>query len=129
MSGPNAYAILRYSGANPGADANTYVLFSTVTGLGGAQALTAQVGVHRVRVDVYCTNAVGCTFKLSKSRDKGVTWRLVTTSSALGAGTTGQFDEPVEGFYDWKVEWVNNSNAQTAFEADIALVDSRNPTT
>lgn len=127
--GATAYAILRYAGANPGADSNSYTLFSTVTGLPGAQALTAGVGVHRVRVDVYCTAAAGCTFELQKSRDKGVTWRTVTESSALAAGTTGTFDEIVEGFYDWQVLWNNNGNAQTDFEADIALVDSRNAPT
>src|SRR5690349_9221150 len=127
MSGPTAYAILRYSGANPGADSNNYTLFSTVTGFPGAQALTAQVGVHRVRVDVYCTVALNANFVLQKSRDKGVTWRTVVTGSALAAGTTGTFDQIVEGFYDWQVLWHNNGSAQTAFEADIALVDDRNP--
>lgn len=122
-----SYAALRYSGANPGADANNYTLFSTVTGFNGAQHQTAQLGIHRCRIDVACTAAAGCTFVLQKSRDKGVTWRTVSTSAALAAGTTAQFDEIVETFADWQVIWANNSAAQVIFEVDIALVDSRNP--
>ncbi len=123
---PSAYSRVTYSGANPGADANNYTLFSTSVAFPG-ECMTAGMGVHRFSGNIYCTNGTGCSLVLQKSRNRGVTWRTVETQ-AIASGTSIDFDFVVEGFRDWQLIWTNNSNAQVAFEPDMALIDSRNPT-
>lgn len=116
------YSALRYSGSTPGADANTYVLFSTTSAVG--QALFQGACVHRVRCDIAATQSG--SFVLSKSRNRGVTWRAVLTQAAAPSVTASAiFDQVMEPYYDWKLEWTNGGVAQAYFEADLCVLPER----
>ncbi len=117
-----AYSVFSYTLPVPGADSNAYVLYSTV-GYGSAY-FHQMGGNHRVRIDVAHTQ--NGTFNLYKSRDKGVTWRLVDTLAAnSGPAASSVFDVIIEPFLDWKVEWANGGAAQAYFEPDVAILPYR----
>jgi hypothetical protein len=122
-----AFSRITYQGANPGADANAYTLFSTHAS-GWGECVTAGVGAHRFAGNISCTNATGCSIVLQKTRDMGTTWRTVSTQ-AIASGTSIDFDVVVEGYRHWRLVWNNNSNAQTIFEPDMALIGERVVTT
>lgn len=118
-----AYAITRYYGDPPGADTNDYVLYSTTSALGQA-IQQGDPGIHRVRVDIACDN--DGTINFFKSRDRGVTWRLVEASAETASATaTIKYEALMEPFYDYKLEWENGGAAQTYFEADVAILPYR----
>ena len=117
-----AYSIFYYRGATPGADTNDYVLYSTVSE--SSQAIQQGAGIHRIRVDVACDN--DGTLNFFKSRDKGVTWRLVETSAETASATASiRAEFLMEPFYDYKLEWENGGSAQAYFEADMAILPYR----
>ncbi len=116
------YSAFRYSGSTPGADTNDYVLYTTTSALG--QAIQQGAEVHRIRVDIACTQ--DGTLSLFKSRDRGTTWRLVESSAETGsASATIKAEYLIEPFYDYKVEWENGGSAQAYFEADMAILPYR----
>lgn len=118
-----SYAITRYYGSTPGADANAYVLYSTTSQLGQA-IQQGDPGIHRLRTDIACTQ--NGTLNFYKSRDRGTTWRLVETAAQTGnANDTVKKEYLMEPFYDYKLEWANGGLAQAFFEADLAIVPYR----
>lgn len=117
-----AYPAFRYAGAIPGADTNAHVLFSTVSLLG--QAICPETERHRLRVDLAGDQAG--SFNLYKSRDRGVTWRLVSTTAASpSSAATATLDVIIEPYYDWKLEWANGGSAQSYFVVDMSLQHER----
>ena len=116
----------KYSGAAPGADTNTYAIFSTVTAFPFACA-AQQAGDKRLRITF--DHIYTGTVNLYRSVNRGVTWTQVMTREHYAPAAAGcsVFDVPIEAFADFKVEWVNGGTAQDPWDVDIALCDQRDP--
>lgn len=122
-----AQTYIKYGGATPGADGNTYVLFSTVDA-GCPRNAFAHNDVRRWSMDLAHDQAG--TLNSWKSQDGGVNWIQITTEAIVvpAAGTTTKKEILVEGLQDWKVEWVNGGQAQTVWALDMLLGDDRSGT-
>ncbi len=118
--------IFTYAGATPGADSNTYNLFSSVTAFTGA-GMHAANGLKRLIVDIK-HNQNG-TLKLYKSLDRGVNWHQVDEVSATATGATASdiYDALVEEYRDFKLDWTNGGSAQTTWAISVALSGERAP--
>jgi len=117
---------LKYTGSTPGADSNSYELFSTITaGMGGN--LLQSCGLKRYMLDLEHDNAG--TILVSKTEDRGTTWVVVSSTAiaAPAANSTTQFDVLVEPFGDFKVVWTNGGSAQGSFIVSQVLTDERSP--
>lgn len=116
------------SGGTPGADSNTYVLFSTVVAFPGANYLPEN-GMKRLQSDI--KNSAAGTLNWYKSSDRGLTWQQIGTAAIAdpGATSTNNYDWLVEEYADFKLEWVNGGSAQTTWKVDLALSDERNKST
>lgn len=114
-----------YSGGNPGADGNTYVLFSSAE---FPKRHFAMLGYTRINASILGDNGEGGTLQLQKSND-GVVWQTVHDDTV--AFTTGEaqvYDYQV-GLYDhFRLQFVNDGNAKTIFEVDVALMPEHTPT-
>lgn len=121
----------RYLGTAPGADANTYILFSTVTGQTGGGGnvppttpggyWSAQNGIYRFQISL--TNPAGGTLKVFRSDDRMVTSQQVFDSGLLaGVTTTATTFDLFVGYYpDFRVDWLNATVAQTGWKVDMML--------
>jgi len=125
-------ARVTYNGSTPGADANTYSIFNSVTAFPGASMAT-DLGYHRLFVTI--DNPQSGTLKFYRCNDglggsttaRGTNWVQVggdfaATTSATDVTT---FDGLFEGFADFKLEWVNGGSAQTGWTVTIALTGER----
>lgn len=123
MSG-KPFSQLSYTGSTPGADSNTYVLFSTVTANWPERAF-ALWGVHKFCLDLK-HNQAG-TINWYKSNDRGTNWRQMgTVAVAAPASTDGTlFEAFVASERDFKLEWVNGGSAQSPWIVDMSLSDDR----
>lgn len=113
-------ARITYNGSTPGADSNTYNLFSTVTAFPGASML-AMTGSRRFALDLkYST---GCTLKTYKSDNRGTDWRQIKEHLLLPPISTGTYrrEFAVEAYRDWKIDLVNGGAAQSPFVLDMSL--------
>lgn len=99
---------IKYTGSTPGADANTYVLFSTVAA-GFTPDAVQYGGIHVYHYAI--DHDQPGTLNLYWSEDGGTTWSLKTTTGSMPAGVNEDY-LPVEGYRDFKVEWVNGGTAQ-----------------
>jgi hypothetical protein len=114
----------KYIGTTPGADSNTYNIFNTTVAFSGANFLS-MLGISKIRVDIDHDNAG--TFKWYKSEDRGTNWRQIdqeAVSAPASTETTGR-EFLVEGYMDWKLDWVNGGSAQDPWEVDIAFIEER----
>lgn len=109
-----------YTGSTPGADSDTYVLFSSVAAFPGAR-FHSMYGLKRFHMDVKHNNTG--TINLYKSTDRGVTWLQVNTTSAAATGSTASdvYDALVDEYPDFKVEWVNGGSAQSTWSVTGSL--------
>ena len=122
-----------YTGATPGADANTYVLFSTVAMFTGANVLQ---GTGMKRLDLGLSNSQAGTLnwyktqsRLTNSSNTPVWTQIGTAAVAAGATAENDFDWLIEPYADFKLEWVNGGVAQATWVPDLVLSDSRNKST
>lgn len=133
-----AYTKVRYTGATPGADANTYVLFATAPPSAGSTAFACNgarqcqgAGLKRLIVDIGHAN--GLTLNFYRSQNRGVTWDQVFTSGVIAApaATSSTIrDFAFEEYDDFKLELLNGGASQAArFVVDMALTDERAPLT
>lgn len=124
-----------YTGASPGADANTYILFSTVaktatgqSSAGYAPALPAteryyfaRHGVKRFKLDIKHTQAF--TLNWYKSNDRGASWHQCGTEAiavpAATATTTRSY--LVDVYPDWSLEVVNGGAAQATWVVNMCM--------
>lgn len=117
---------VKYTGTTPGADSNTYVLFSTVTAFGSKNML-AMHGYKRYVC--HLTHDQSGTFNWYVSDDRGTNWYQVGTQAvtvAVEDTAEGNWqDVLVEGFQDFKMEWVNGGAAQDQFIVDQSLDTER----
>jgi len=119
---------ITYTGATPGANTNTYPLFSTVTAFDNANMLPMmQVKRYVLRLEF---SRAG-TLNWYTSSDRGTNWRVVGTSTltpaAAGTGESVTLDVLVEGFQDFKCDFVNGGTAQEVFIVDQSLDTDRSP--
>lgn len=114
---------IKYTGATPGADANVYSLFNTVTAFPDAARAVALAGV--VRFVLNLKNNQAGTLKWYKSADRGVNWNQLGQESIAAGGATNSLnrDYEVSPEQDWKIEWTNGGSAQTTWFVDMALSD------
>lgn len=121
---------LGYSGGTPGADSNTYTLFSSVTAWPTTYNALSQYGQKRYVLRLEYSQ--DCTLNWHQSNDRGTNWRAVGTQ-ALTAAVPGTpqsvtVDVVVEGFQDFRMQLVNSGTAQGAgFTVDQALDTDRSP--
>lgn len=114
----------KYAGSVPGADSNTYTIFSSIAaGMGGNAC--AGHGLKRLFVTIDNNNTG--TLVLSRSNDRGTTWVVVDSQAAAASTATSvtQYDAVILGFPDFKLEWTNGGSAQTGFTVTISLDDGR----
>ncbi len=111
-------AVFTYNGSTPGADANTYVLFSSGTAFPGKR-MHSGLGMKRMVVGVRHSSAG--TINLYKSADRGTNWVLADTFSAASTTLEDLYDALVEHMDDFKVEWVNTGSAQNPWTVSLAL--------
>lgn len=116
---PLPYSVRHYS-VPPGAGASVD-LWSTVT-----DGMRSNVGIHRLRIDIAHDQAG--TFNFYKSDDGGVNWRLLSTAAAVAPATTTKAGVIVEGFADYRLQWVNGGTPQTYFESDLSFHYDRSST-
>jgi hypothetical protein len=109
---------LKYTGSTPGADANTYVLFSTVAAACPGN-WGPMCGFHTFHYDI--DNDQAGTLNLYKSSNRGTSWtQMSTTAVAIPAANTSNNGVLlIEGLADFKVEWVNGGSAQTVWAVDM----------
>ena len=118
----NNGVIVPYIGTVPGADANTYNLFSTVVSFPGAQFMATN-GLHRIVVVL--TNPQSLTLKGYRSSDRGTNWTQVYDSGATAAPAAGQsntFDLLISQFADFKLDILNGGSAQTGWTVSMELM-------
>lgn len=115
-------AVITYNGSTPGADSNTYVIFSSVSAFPGKR-FAPQTGYKRFVLGVR-HSSVG-TVNLYKSVDRGTVWVLADTFSAASTTLEDVYDALVEHFDDFKVEWVNTGSAQNPWVVSMALSPER----
>jgi hypothetical protein len=113
-----------YTGAVPGADANTYPIFSSVTAFPGKN-MAQNTGLKRLFVTI--DNPQSATLKFYRSSDRGTNWVQVGGDFAITSSATdvSTFDGLFEGFPDFKLDLVNGGSAQTGMTVTIALVGER----
>lgn len=113
-----------YTGATPGADANTYVLFSTVASGWGKNWLPMH-GISLFTLDL--NNPQAGTINAYRSEDRGTNWIQESTQdiAASGATSTNILEFVVEGMADLKLEWVNGGSAQTAWSPTMWMTTER----
>lgn len=115
-------SIVPYIGTVPGADANTYNLFSTVVSFPGAQWCAIN-GWHRLTLSL--KNPQSLTIKGYRSSDRGVNWTQVYDSGAVAAPAAGQtnfYDFFVSEYPDFKLDALNGGSAQTGWSVDMELL-------
>lgn len=115
-------SIVPYIGTVPGADANTYNLFSTVVSFPGAMWCTIN-GWHRLILSL--KNVQSLTLKGYRSSDRGVNWTQVYDSGAVAAPAAGQantYDLLISEYADFKLDVLNGGVAQTGWVVDMALL-------
>jgi hypothetical protein len=122
-----------YTGATPGADANTYVLFSTAVAFPGANYL-AETGFKRLQLGLSNSQAGTLNWYKSQTRLTSTSltpvWTQIgTLAVAAGATAENDVDFLVEEYADFKLEWVNGGVAQATWLVDMALTDERNKST
>ena len=62
------------------------------------------------------------TLNFYRSTDGGTTWRrFKTTSVAIASADANEDDILVEGYQDFKAEWVNGGTNQTVFDINLSL--------
>ncbi len=121
---------ITYTGATPGADSNTYVLFSSVVAWPSTYNALSQYGQKRYTLRLEYSR--DCTVNWYQSNDRGANWRVVgtqaLTATAPGTPQSTTVDVVVEGFQDFKAELVNAGTAQgTGFTVDQVLDTDRSP--
>lgn len=124
--------IIRYTGATPGADANTYPFFDTVTAF-PAPRYVAMNQMKRLQVGL--SNSQAGTYNWYKSSSRvtnpslttsQVTWTQIgTVAVAAGATAENTNDFLIEEYDDFKLEFVNGGVAQATWVVNLALSGER----
>lgn len=114
--------VIPYTGSAPGADSNTYVLFSTVSAFPGKRM--AQSGGGK-RFVASVRHAAAGTLNLYKSTDRGTNWVLISTLACASTTVDDTLDALIEHLDDFKMEWVNGGSPQATFVVSMAISTNR----
>lgn len=120
---------VKYTGSTPGADANTYTLFTTVTGTAPnseiGQDFFAIAGIRKFHLLLKFSQAG--TLKWYESTDRGVNWRQIGQEAVAAPAATADIERDyiVEALRDFKIEWVNGGVAQSPWDPLMALDSQR----
>lgn len=116
---------IRYTGAVPGADSDTYVILDTSVTNSWPESFFAMHGIRKFQIDVKHDEAF--TFNWYKSNDRGTSWEQMQTSAVpLPASTvTSTLEIEVSALRDFKLEVVNGGTAQLPWDVDMVLIDER----
>ena len=120
-------ARVKYIGTALPADSDVETIFDT-TSTGHWTDMLNHMGVKRVRFEA--KHSHNATVNTYFSDDGGTNWEAVSSTAVTGGGSdTNIVDALVEGYKDWKMEWVNGGTTQTEFKPVIALVCDRSVAT
>lgn len=131
------YAGLKYMGATPGADANTYVLVATTLPAAPTDAMNMNRDgacpenfaalTGRRKLCLTLDHVQAGTLNFYASQNRGTTWRQIDTVAAPAPAASGStvVEFLIEGLRDWKLEWVNGGVAQNPWEPNLSLSDER----
>ncbi len=122
---------LKYTGSTPGADASTYVLFATASPSAGVAGVCPMgnwgpmMGLHTFRYEI--KNPQAGTVNGWYSNDRGANWVQFYTMAVPipAAGTASNDVVLIEGFADFKFEWVNGGAAQTGWTVNLDVSGKR----
>lgn len=126
-----------YAGTTPGADGNTYVLFTTTdpTSLTSnvndtmnakwMENAAALMGIKKANLTIKCNNSG--TLNVYESRNRGTNWRQIDTVSVAAPAATASapIEVVVEGLRDFMITWVNGGSAQSPFDVLISFSEQR----
>ncbi len=116
----------RYTGANPGADTNAYVLFST---LGFPARMFTHSGFTRINVSLLGDNGEGGTLRLTRYNSSGADPQVVHDDTVAFATGEAQVYDYQTGLYDhFVLEFVNDGSAKTLFSVEGAMMPEHTPT-
>lgn len=118
---------LKYTGDTPGADSNTYNLFTTVSAQFGSNFF-AHAGVSKFVLFLKGDATETGTLKEYASTDGGTTWNQVSQTAVTLGTYQDAYEFVVEPYRDWKLDWVNGGAAKTTWEVNFALVNDRGAT-
>ena len=115
-----------YTGANPGADSNTYTLFST---LSFPARMFTHSGHTRINVSLLGDTGEGGTLQLRRYDVNGLNGTIVHDDVVVFAAGEAQVYDFQTGLYDhFALEWVNDGSAKTTFLVDVAMMPKHTPT-
>lgn len=115
-----------YTGANPGADANTYTLFST---LSFPARMFTHSGHTRINVSLLGDAGEGGTLQLRRYDVNGLNGAIVHDDAVTFVAGEAQVYDYQTGLYDhFALEWVNDGAAKTTFLVDVAMMPEHTPT-
>jgi len=119
---------ITYQGATPGADANTYVMFSTAVAFPSANYMAMN---RMKRLQVGLSNSQPGTYNWYKSNTRLTNpsatpvWTLIGTRAVVAAPPENTDDFLIEEYADFKLEWVNGGAAQATWVVNLALSGER----
>ena len=120
---------ITYQGTAPGADANTYVIFSTAVAFPSANYCAMnrlkrlQVGLSNSQVGTY--NWYKSNTRLTAPSATPVWTQIGTRAVAAGANAENDDDFLIEEYADFKLEFVNGGVAQATWVVSLALSGER----
>lgn len=107
----------------PGADANTYPLFNSVTLFG--KRLLRNRNISRINFGV--ENSEAGTLKAYMSTDGGTTWTQfggdIAVAAAAATDVSGPYDFLADTYWDVKLDWVNGGVAQGTWLPFLTLIE------
>lgn len=117
-------AHITYTGAAPGADTNTYVLFDSTVGFPAKRTHTMG-GMKRLALTHEMSN--DGTLNFYGSDDRGTNWRQISTEAITAPAATSSIRREflIETLDDFRIVWVNGGFAQTLWAVWMALSDER----
>lgn len=114
-----------YQGATPGADSDTYPLFSTITAFTGKNFFPLN-GIERFTLVINNPQAGTINSYFSDDHTSANRTQVSTTAKAASAANTSDFVEFFVGvFEDWELEFVNGGVAQTGWKLQLGTSQDR----
>lgn len=95
------------------------------TGYAMPKGFFSSMGIKRFLLRL--VNDQSGTLNAYRSDDRGAAWTKIYTVAvaASAANSENVHDVLVEGFPDFKLEWVNGATPQTTFKVSMEMVDER----